>query len=315
VCSRQGFGTIVRDRRSVSIGIFRSQSWDVRLPFDARVEGSSVGPLQTLPASRAGASLARMKKHVALITGASAGLGKELAKLCARDGHDVVLVARSEDRLRALAGELASTGVSTHVIAEDLADPGAPQRVFAAARDLGVDVLFNNAGFGSNGAFLDLDLDRELSMVQVNVSAVLALTHLFAKPMRERGFGRICNVASTAGFQPGPYMATYYATKAFVISFSEALSHELEGTGVTVTCHCPGATQTEFAQRAGNDKTALFQKNVVATAEDVAAHAYRATLRGETLAIHGLTNWIAMEALRVSPRALVRTIAARLNRA
>lgn len=257
-----------------------------------------------------------MAKHVALITGASAGLGTELARLCARDGHDLVLVARNEQRLRALADELsAAHGVEARVIAEDLADPGAPSRIFGAASARGVDLLFNNAGFGSNGPFLDLDLERELSMVQVNVSAVLALTHLFATPMRTRGFGRICNVASTAGFQPGPYMATYYATKAFVISFSEALAHELRGTGVTVTCHCPGATQTEFASRAGNDKTALFQRNVVATAPDVAAHAYRATMRGETLSIHGVTNWIGMEALRVTPRALVRSIAGRLNRA
>ncbi len=256
-----------------------------------------------------------MAKHVALITGASAGIGRELARLCARDGHDVVLVARGEDRLRDLADELERAyGVSARVIAEDLADPGAPARISAAAEGHRVDLLFNNAGFGSNGAFLDLDLQQELAMVQVNVAAVVALTHRFAGPMRARGFGRICNVASTAGFQPGPYMATYYATKAFVISFSEALGHELRGSGVTVTCHCPGATQTEFAARAGNDKTALFQRNVVASAEDVAAHAYAATMRGDTLAIHGVTNWVGMQALRVSPRALVRSIAARLNR-
>jgi len=254
-------------------------------------------------------------KHTALITGASAGLGTELARLAARDGHDVILVARSEDRLRALADELQKAhGVKAQVVAADLADRDAPARIFEACGDAKVDLLFNNAGFGSNGTFLDLDLAHELNMVQVNVAAVVALTHLFAGPMRARGFGRVCNIASTAGFQAGPYMATYYATKAFVITFSEALAVELAGTGVTVTAHCPGATATEFATRAGNDKTALF-KSGVARADEVAAHAYRATMRGQTLAIHGAKNWLMIESQRIAPRALVRSIAARLNRA
>lgn len=254
-------------------------------------------------------------KYTALITGASAGLGLELARLAARDGHDVILAARSEDRLRAVAAELqAAHRIRARVVAADLGDASAPQRIFDACRDEKVDLLFNNAGFGSNGAFLDLGLGHELDMVQVNVAAVVALTHLFANPMRARGFGRVCNIASTAGFQAGPYMATYYATKAFVITFSEALAHELAGTGVTVTCHCPGATETEFARRAGNDKTALFKRGV-AKADEVAAHAYRATMRGDTLAIHGAKNWIMMESQRIAPRALVRRLAAKLNRA
>ena len=150
-------------------------------------------------------------------------------------------------------------------------------------------------------------------MVDVNMAAVVALTHLFARPMRERGFGRICNVASTAGFQPGPFMATYYASKAFVISFSEAIAYELRGTGVTVTCHCPSATATGFAGRAGNDKSSLFQSGV-AQADEVAAHAYCATLRGDGLSIPGAMNWFKMESLRFAPRALVNRIAAKLNR-
>lgn len=254
-------------------------------------------------------------KHVVLVTGASAGLGTELARIAAADGHDVVLVARSEPKLRALADELsASHKIAAHVVPADLAEPSAPQRVFDACRALKVDVLFNNAGFGSNGAFLDLDLKKELEMVNVNISAVVALTHLFAGPMRERGFGRICNIASTAGFQPGPFMATYYATKAFVISFSEALAHELKGTGVTVTCHCPGATATEFAGRAGNDKTALFTAGAVARADEVANHAYRTTMHGDVLAIPGALNRIVVQSLRVTPRAVARSIAAKLNR-
>lgn len=198
------------------------------------------------------------------------------------------------------------------MIDADLTKPEAPQQIFERAPKH-VDVLFNNAGFGSNGAFVELPLDRELEMVDVNVRALVALTHLFARGMRERGFGRICNIASTAGFQPGPFMATYYASKAFVISFSEALAHELQGTGVTVTCHCPSATATEFARTAGNDKSALFASGV-ARADEVAAHAYRATMNGETLAVPGAMNWIKMESLRIAPRALIRRVTAKLNR-
>ena len=254
------------------------------------------------------------EKHVVLVTGASAGLGLEFARLAAKDGHDVVLVARNFEKLKELAGQLsAEHKIDAHVIPADLGDPDAPPAILKACGDRKVDVLFNNAGFGSSGAFLDLPLDKELEMVRVNISAVVALTHLFAQKMRERGFGRICNIASTAGFQPGPYMATYYATKAFVISFSEAIAHELKGTGVTVTCHCPSATATEFAGRAGNDQTALF-KSGVARAAEVAAHAYRATMRGDGLAIPGAKNWFMMESLRFAPRSVVRSIAAKLNR-
>lgn len=256
-------------------------------------------------------------KRTALVTGASAGLGNELARLFAKDGHDVILVARSEQRLRTLADDLASAhGVAAHVLVADLGDPGAPASLFdrVQQRGLSVDFLVNNAGFGSNGAFLDLPLEREMEMVQVNVAALVELTHRFVRPMRERGFGRVMNIASTAGFQPGPYMATYYATKAFVISFTEALAYELRGTGVSVTCHCPGATATEFAATAGNDKSALFQRSGVATAREVALHAYGAMMKEHVLSVHGALNWIGFEALRFTPRSLVRSIAAGLNR-
>lgn len=256
-------------------------------------------------------------KRTALVTGASAGLGKELATLFAKDGHDVVLVARSESKLRTLAGDLSRAHqISAHVVPADLGDSAGPARVFEETRRLGVhvDFLVNNAGFGTNGAFLELDLPREREMITVNCTALLELTHHFARPMKERGFGRVLNIASTAGFQPGPFMATYYATKAFVISFSEALAYELHGTGVTVTCHCPGATATEFASTAGNDKSRLFQRSGVADAKVVALHAYRAAMKGEVLSVHGALNWIGMQGIRFSPRALVRSIAAGLNR-
>ncbi|HSP80281.1 MAG TPA: SDR family oxidoreductase [Myxococcaceae bacterium] len=257
-----------------------------------------------------------MSRKIALVTGASAGLGEQFAHLFARDGHDVILVARSGDRLEELAVKLRqSHSVEAHVLPADLAEPGAPRHLFeqVKARGLEVEFLVNNAGFGSNGAFLDLELAREARMVQLNCTALLELTHLFARPMRERGHGRILNIASTAGFQPGPGMATYYATKAFVVSFSEALAHELEGTGVSVTTYCPGATQTEFAARAGNDKSRLFQRSGVAQAPEVAEDAYEAMMRGKVLAVHGVLNWLGMQSVRLAPRAAVRAIAASLN--
>jgi len=201
-------------------------------------------------------------------------------------------------------------------VAADLGDPAGVARVRDETTRLGlaIDFLVNNAGFGTNGAFVELDLGREKEMIAVNCTALMELTHHFARPMRERGQGRILNIASTAGFQPGPFMATYYATKAFVVSFSEALSFELQGTGVSVTCYCPGATATEFASTAGNDKTRLFQRSGVADAKHVALHAYRSMMKGSVLSVHGALNWIGMQSVRVSPRALVRSITAGLNR-
>ncbi len=257
-----------------------------------------------------------MEKRIGLVTGASSGLGEQLAELLAKDGHDVVLVARQESKLEAVAERLAkSHGITAHVVPADLSRSEAPAAVFEAcsAKRLAVDFLILNAGFGSNGAFLDLELDREIDMINVNVTSLVALTHLFARPMVERKRGRILHIASTAGFQPGPYMATYYATKSFVISFSEALAHELRGTGVSVTCHCPGATATEFAARAGNDKTRLFQRSGVASAADVATHAYRAMMRGQVLVVHGAANRIGVAGVRFTPRAWVRSMAAKFN--
>lgn len=253
----------------------------------------------------------------ALVTGASAGLGKEMASLFAADGHDLVLVARSESKLKTLAGDLSRAhGIKAHVVSADLGSSGGPAHVFEETKKKGIDVdfLVNNAGFGSNGAFVDLDLAREKEMITVNCTSLLELTHRYAGPMRERKFGRILNIASTAGFQPGPFMATYYATKAFVVSFSEALAYELADSGVTVTCHCPGATKTEFASTAGNDKSRLFQRSGVADAKDVAYHAYRAMMDGEILSVHGFMNKVGFHGLRFTPRSVARGIAASLNK-
>src|SRR6266704_6521473 len=214
----------------------------------------------------------------ALITGASAGLGAEYARLFAADKHDLVLVARRRDRLEALARELQSAhGVKARVVTADLAAPDGASRGVDEVRRLGLEIEFlvNNAGFGTSGAFVELDVGRELEMIQVNVAALVTLTRAFLPGMVARRRGRILNVGSTAGFQPGPFMAVYYASKAFVNSFTEALAFELAGSGVTATVSCPGATATEFSKVAGTERSRLFQMGAM-SAPEVAAHAYRA---------------------------------------
>ncbi len=251
----------------------------------------------------------------ALITGASRGLGLELARLFAADGADLVLVARTVDDLEREAAALRSEhGVSVRTVVADLADPAAPAAIAAELADVPIDVLVNNAGFGTTGAFHELPVQREVDQVQVNVTALTALTGHFLPGMVSRGRGQVLNIASTAAFQPGPFMATYYATKAYVLSFSEALAHELRGTGVTVTAHCPGATATNFAATAGNDKNKLFTMKAPADAASVAKHAYRATTAGKAVAIPGAQNWIGAFAVRLGPRWLIPYISSALNR-
>jgi short-subunit dehydrogenase len=251
----------------------------------------------------------------ALVTGASSGLGLELARLFARDGHDLVVVARRRDHLEALATRLAAEhGVAARVIAEDLADPIAPRRIFEELQERRIEVeyLVNNAGFGTHGPFAMADLGRQLAMVQVNTTALTHLTHLFLPPMIARRSGRLLNLGSTAGFQPGPGMAVYYATKAFVNSFTEALGHELRGTGVTATVACPGATATEFPKVAGTQQSRLFHLGAMA-AGDVAAHAYRAMMAGKAMSLPGWRAKLGLHMLRFGSRRMVRGVTARLN--
>lgn len=252
---------------------------------------------------------------VALITGASAGLGAEFAKLFAKDKHDLLLVARRLDRLEALAKTLTDAhGVKVFPLACDLGMPDGAQKVVAEAQRLGleIDFLVNNAGFGTSGEFAKSDAGRELEMVQVNIATLVELTRSLVGPMVARKRGRILNIGSTAGFQAGPFMATYYASKAFVNLFTEAISYELRGSGVTATVSCPGATATEFALVAGNEKSRLFRMGA-ASAPQVALEAYRAMMAGKPMIVHGLKNKLAVQSLRVSPRAVIRAVAAALN--
>ena len=242
-----------------------------------------------------------------LITGASGGIGYELAKLFARDHYNLVLVARSRDKLAQVAAELQLFGVTVKTVALDLAEPPAPKFLFDQLQREGiaVDILINNAGFGAFGEFAQMPVEEILGQIYLNITALTLLTRLFVQPMLNRRSGRIMNVASTAGFQPGPLMAVYYATKAYVISFSEAIANELRGSGITVTCFCPGATHTGFAKRAGNDNSRLFKQLGAMSAEKVALDGYRAVMEGRTLAISGAHNWVVAQSTRFAPRKLV----------
>ncbi len=250
-----------------------------------------------------------------LITGASGGIGYELAKLFARDHHNLILAARSEDKLAQVAAELKHDGITVKTLGLDLAQPSAAQSIFERLQSEGVsvDILVNNAGFGALGPFAQMSGQDIAGQISLNVTALTELTRLFLPQMIARRSGRILNVASTAGFQPGPWMAVYYATKAYVISFSEAIADELRNSGVTVTCLCPGPTETGFAARAGNDKSRLFKKFSAMSPASVALVGYRALMEGRTLAIAGIQNRMLAQSIRFSPRKLVTAISRWVN--
>jgi short-subunit dehydrogenase len=244
------------------------------------------------------------EKKTALITGASSGIGAELAKVHAEHGGDLVVVARRREKLEALKTELeAAHGVTVHVLPKDLAQAEAPQQIYEEVRALGVtvDYLVNNAGFGYRGFFHKLDWATNEAMIKVNILALAALTRLFVPDMVARHSGRILNLGSMAGFLPGPLHAVYYASKAFVISFSEAIANELRHTGVTVTVLCPGPTQSEFTRSAQMSDVNLTR--TLASTRRVAEAGYDAMLRGKTVIVPGLANKITAHGLlRLSPR-------------
>jgi short-subunit dehydrogenase len=257
-----------------------------------------------------------MSVGTAVVTGASSGIGLELARLLARDGYDLVLVARSVEKLDAIGAELAGRhGIRSRTVGVDLASPDAPGAVAETLKQAAVqvDVLVNNAGYGLVGPFAQTDLTTELRMIQVNVTALTHLTKLLLPGMLARRRGRILNVASTAGFVPGPFMAVYYATKAYVISFSEALTEELRGTGVTATVLCPGATRTEFQAVAGMHDARLFRGPWVMDAATVARLGYDGLMQGKAIVITGLFNRLLPQLARLSPRWALTRVARLLN--
>jgi len=274
------------------------------------------GAGSTVPAGAAAeAPLLRREGETVLITGASSGIGRELARLFAGDGADLVLIARSEGRLHELAGELADEyGVEAQVVPADLTRPASPGEIVEglAQRHIDVDVLVNNAGFGARGPVAGIGVERQLEMIEVNVAALTRLTALLLPGMLERRRGAILNVASTAAFAPGPNQAVYCATKAYVLSFTEALAEEVRGSGVRVSCLAPGATDTGFAARAGMLGTRLFRQGVM-DGGSVARAGHDGLRRGKALVIPGLRNRILAFSVRLSPRVLVTRASAHLQ--
>jgi short-subunit dehydrogenase len=259
----------------------------------------------------------RALNKTALVTGATSGIGLELTKILATKGYNLVLVARDEQRLSRIVADLPKNHhFSTKVIATDLSSSANAERLYRQLQQEGIttDLLVNNAGSGLTGAFVETDLRKEIEMIELNVVSVVVLTKLVAREMLQRG-GKILNVASTAAFQPGPFMAIYYASKAFVLSFSDALAEELKDTGVTITALCPGPVATEFSKRSGAQGSKLFASGMfpVMNAKTVAEIAYRGLIKGRRVVIPGLTNRIGVQALRFSPRHLVTLLTKYLN--
>lgn len=248
----------------------------------------------------------------ALITGASGGIGEELAKIHARNGHDLILAARSGDRLNAIKNELEKAfSIRVEVIAIDLSEPGAAHRLFESAggMNLEVDFLINNAGFGTFGMFAEADIVKTEEMMRLNMESLTTLTRLVLPGMIARKSGRIMNIASTAAFQPGPLMAVYFASKAYVLRFSEAIANELQGSGVRITVYCPAATQTGFQLAAKMEDSRLVKNRKLDSAENVAQDAYKAMMYGKTVAIYGWINALLARSTGLFPSAMVARIA------
>tara|TARA_R110000765_G_scaffold421011_1_gene526753 strand:+ start:198640 stop:199419 length:780 start_codon:yes stop_codon:yes gene_type:complete len=254
--------------------------------------------------------------NMALITGASSGIGMEFARYHASKGGDVILTARRKDALDALASEVQTAhNVTAHVFALDLGAEGGAQALYdqVKAAGLSIDILINNAGFGGQGRFLDRELACDIAMIDLNVKALVTLTHLFANDMVANGGGKILNVASTAGFMPGPLQATYFATKAFVKSFSQAIDQENRKRGLTCTALCPGYVKTEFADVSDLNGTDLVN-NGGATPDTVARHGYDAMMRGDLVTVNDAklgfaVNWI----IPLLPRRMVLKMVQRMQ--
>lgn len=246
-----------------------------------------------------------MALTTALVTGASSGIGYEISRLLAREGHNLVLVARRRERLEALAERIRSEhACKVTIIALDLAQPGAAETLYHQLKqdNIPVDILVNNAGVGTRGSFLKIPTERSLNEIHLNVLALTHLCKLFSEDMVQRGLGKILNIASVAGFIPGPYMTVYHATKAFVLSFSQGLRQELKGTGVSVTVVCPGPVESEFHQHADTLSVAFLRLTPMMSSTDLAMHALKAMHDRKSVEVPGALNRILTWLPRLLPR-------------
>jgi uncharacterized protein len=244
----------------------------------------------------------------ALITGASNGIGLELARVHTSKGDNLVLVARNLDKLNDIKSELEKKfNIKVYNIGKDLSKPDAALEVYneTTRQKIQIDYLINNAGFGDFGMFVETDWQKELQMINLNITTLTQFTKLYLQDMVKRGNGKIMNVASTAAFQSGPTMAVYYATKAYVLSFSEAVDNEVSDKGVTITALCPGATESGFQAAAAMEESALVKGKKLPTSKEVAEYGYKSMMSGKTVAIHGMMNYIMANSVRFTPRALV----------
>lgn len=254
-------------------------------------------------------------KNTALITGASNGIGLELAKIHASKGGDLVLVARNKFKLDEIKIELEKQfKISVYTIGKDLSLTNSAQEIYDETykENIQVDYLINNAGFGDFGMFAETDWNKELQMINLNITSLTHFTKLYLQDMVKRRSGKIMNVASTAAFQSGPTMSVYCATKAYVLSFTEAISNEVIDKGITITALCPGATETGFQAAGGLDDSKLFKDKKLPTAKEVAQYGYASMMKGKIVAIHGIMNYIMSNSIRFIPRSLVLKISRKM---
>jgi uncharacterized protein len=252
----------------------------------------------------------------ALITGASNGIGLELAKIHAAKGDNLVLVARNKAKLDELKQKLENQyKISVYTIEKDLSAANAALEVYneTTQQNIKIDYLINNAGVGTFGMFANADWSKEVQMINLNITTLTQFTHLYLKDMVARKSGKIMNVASTAAFQSGPTMAVYYATKAYVLHFSEAVNNEVKDSGVTITAFCPGATESGFQAAAAMEESALVKGKKLPTSKEVAEYGYKAMLKGKTVAIHGVMNYIMANAIRFVPRSVAVAIVRKIQ--
>jgi short-subunit dehydrogenase len=254
-------------------------------------------------------------KKIALVTGATSGIGKELAKCFAMNGYTVIIVARNKQALEETAQEFRSKyGAEVSTIQVDLAEPNAAQRVITALNGKQIDILVNNAGFAAYGPFVENDINTVIGSIRLNIETLTHLTRLLLPQMIDRRSGKILNVASTAAFQPGPLMAVYYASKAYVLSFSEAIRYELKGSGITITTLCPGPTETNFQNKIADFRKSNLVKMGMMKADDVARQGYQALLEGRSIVIPGFKNKLGAVLARFSPRSIVLRVINKLNK-